>query len=80
MLRLGDFSSCRPRRRRPRRGEPAEGRGEGIILPRGGDFARPKAEDGGAAAPAKRLLNPWVRHKWLRLPKGTHINGCACAY
>ena len=35
------------------RGEPPEGWGEGEDLSRGGDFARPKAEDGGAVAPAK---------------------------
>ncbi len=36
------------------RGEPPEGRGEGEAFSRGGDFARPKAEDGGAVAPAKK--------------------------
>ena len=35
------------------RGEPPEGWGEGEAFSRGGDFARPKAEDGGAVAPAK---------------------------
>ena len=42
------------------RGEPPEGRGEGEAFSRGGDFARPKAEDGGGGSPREGIFPNFI--------------------